>query len=285
MLSSRLTGSSTSITSVSRRSAAVERCIGAVAREVVRTNSRATSALERVAPRLSSPASSSCGRSMNSAGVDVVARPGGPGDRRVPGVAREDLVGALAGLDRPSGAGRPARQEVEGDDVVARSSARSSRARRRSARRRGSPSSISMRWWSVANSLRPRGRSSETRCPRRPARRGSRSSRWRGRADPPRPGARRSGSSRVRRTAGRRRGRRPPSAGETARRRASSQLRRPTPRGHPGAVGVAREARPPSSGAGAAGRRRRSSAAVAGGSFCTPRRMVAGPGTTEWKLR
>ena len=119
MLSTRLTGSSTSMISLSRRSAA-STAVSAPGRGHVRPHElQARVAVHRVA----------VGDHRAQRGVVPVEERGGvaahrvaaldPGQRRVPVVAGEDLVGALPRLHDRDRLAHPLAEQVEGDDVVA----------------------------------------------------------------------------------------------------------------------------------------------------------------------
>ena len=221
MVSTRLTGSSTSITSASIRSAAVDRRLGPRrARTTPPTKARVGSPSSRCAGATSAatPASS---RSKNASRVGVEPVAVAPRARRVPVVAAEHLVGALAGLHDLAVARDLLAEQVEGDRVVGdhRLAHRRDRRGQRVDQPVGADADLVVVRAELARHRSENANSSPSRSPRRgkPIENVA-SSRWprRGRA------ARRSARSPARRRAARRPGRRRPSAARPPSRSASS---------------------------------------------------------------
>ncbi len=208
---------------------------------------------------------------VSTAGVPVE-----PGQRRVPVVAGEHLVGALPGLHHADRLADPLAEQVEGDDVVAdhRLGHRADRVPERAGQLVGAdPDPVVV----GAEPLGDRRRSRRTRRPPGRRRTRTRCCRSPARSGPPARAGRRSGWSPGRRRAARPPGcRRPAGAG---RRPAAPPRRRP-----PSRAPTSRSARDgarsaaPSSGARCCEPSGSITRTVAGGSLRTPLRMSAAPG-------
>ena len=281
MLSTRLTGSSTSMTSASMRSA---RSTGVSAPG--RANTRAANARDASSRAAgagsSSAATPASSRSKNAPRTSSSPSPGALEHRRVPVVAAEHLVGALAGLhdlavarDRLRRAGRTRRRR-------ARPSARSSRAIACGQRLHQPLGSTRIWRWSVPNSRATRSENANS-SPSRPPASGKpienvARPRWpcsassatiRLESSPPESSTPTGTSATIRRCTATR------SASSSASSQSSSTAVAP---------GRARTAGPSSAARGGA-RPARSTAAWPAASLRTPRRIVRGAGTIACQLR
>ena len=214
MLSTRLTGSSTSMISLSRRSAASTAVSAPGAPTCARGRTPGSGPRPGRTGRRRRRAICAWSRSKNALRVRArrpSSRPSA-GQRRVPVVAGEHLVGALPGLHDPDRLADPLAEQVEGDDVVAdhRLGHRADGVPERAGQLVGGrPGSGGGRCRSARRSRRSR----RTRRPRARRRTRSRWSRSPGRSAPPARAGRRSGWSPGRRRAARRPGCRRPGAG------------------------------------------------------------------------